>query len=59
MQLSKGFHEVMVLPEDIVLPLKNRLTLDELTHQLSDNVDLQEKLVIWHEHEIEQETQRS
>ncbi|KAK6292589.1 hypothetical protein J4Q44_G00371730 [Coregonus suidteri] len=47
MQLTNGSHGDMVLPEDIVLPLKDRLMLEELEHRLAGNEELQEKLVMF------------
>ena len=46
MQLTNGAHGDMVLPEDIVFPLKDRPMVEELDHQLAGNEELQEKLVI-------------
>ena len=45
MQLTNGSHGDMVLPEDIVLPLKDMLMLEELEHQLAGNEVLQKKLL--------------
>jgi len=50
MQLTRGSQEDMVLPEDTVLLLTNRPMLEEFEHRLTNSVELQEKLVIWQEH---------
>ncbi|XP_065109372.1 uncharacterized protein [Paramisgurnus dabryanus] len=45
LQLTKGAFEDMSLPEDIVLPLNNRRILEEVEEKLSNDTELQEKLV--------------
>ena len=45
LQLTNGTHLDMALPEDVLLPLKDRLMLEDLEQRLAQDADLQEKLV--------------